>query len=191
MSKKKSVGKARPKRNNSYVIPILVTVVFAVIALGAYLALSRAAENSVEFKWCELSEGSIGVYVGGDCVKVIRNATRVQQVVENVTNTYELANMRLLMFGSKTCPHCGAMNDFLTKEFQDKYFVVWVSTGENLNLTLFVEIATAEYEAGLPEQYAYAVPQILVLDGNGRVKAIVIGELTDKKFWSSLLEKLS
>jgi glutaredoxin-related protein len=187
---KKKIDKTKPRRNKGYRIPILVIVVFAVIAVGAYVALTRMAVNNNDYKRCEYGEGSLGIYIGGDCVKSINNETliqRIQQVVGNVSSTYGLANVKLIMFGSKTCPHCQKMNEFFTAEFREEYFPVWVS-GENL--TWFVEIASVEYEVGLPEQYSYAVPQTLVLDRNGLVKAIVIGEIVDKKFWAAMLENV-
>ncbi len=187
MSKKNPI-KGKSKRKNSNLLPILITIIFAAVAIGAYVALSKMASTDNDYQLGELREGSINVYVGGNLFNVITNVTRIQQVVENIISTYNLENITFLMFGTRTCPHCGAMNDFFTTEFRDEYFVVWLSGGENM--TWFVEIASAEYEAGFPEQYAYAVPQTLVLDGDGQVRAIVIGELTDKNFWASLLEKI-
>jgi hypothetical protein len=188
---KRKIYKTKPRRDKGYRIPILVTVVFAVIAVGAYAALTRMAENNNNYEWCEHREGSLGIYIGGFCVKLVSNETlvqRIQQVVENVTTTYGLANVRLIMFGTKACPYCLKMNEFFTAEFREEYFPVWLP-GENL--TWFVEIALVlEYEVGIPQQYSYAVPQTLVLDRNGLVKAIVIGEIVDKEFWAAMLESM-
>jgi len=194
---KKRIYKTKPRRDKGYRIPILVTVVFAVIAVGAYVALTRTAENNNNYKWCEHREGSLGIYIGGFCVKSVSNETlvqRVQQVVENVTTTYGLANVKLIMFGTKACPHCLKMNEFFTAEFREEYFPVWLPyTREqppDVNSTWFSEIFFVELEVGIPQQYSRGVPQTLVLDRNGLVKAIIIGEIVDKEFWAAMLESM-
>jgi hypothetical protein len=55
------------------------------------------------------------------------------------------------------------------------------------NLKLFQKLAEIEQRNGLPKDYAYSVPQTLVIKNNTPI-AIVIGEVIDVAFWQKLIE---
>lgn len=90
----------------------------------------------------------------------------------------------LVVFGSKSCPHCMALHDFFSKNYQEKYYFFWVEDAASLNL--FYKLATIEINHGLSHNYALAVPQTLVLV-DGVPVAIVVGEVTNTKFWNELM----
>ncbi|MFN3267635.1 MAG: hypothetical protein ACK416_00080 [Zestosphaera sp.] len=90
----------------------------------------------------------------------------------------------LVVFGSKSCPHCKALHDFFNENYQGKYYFFWVEDAAASNL--FRELATIELNHGLSQNYALAVPQTLVLV-DGAPVAIVIGEVTNTKFWNELM----
>ncbi len=55
------------------------------------------------------------------------------------------------------------------------------------NLKLFQKLAEIERRNGLSTDYAYSVPQTLVIKNNTAI-AIVIGEVIDASFWQKLIE---
>jgi len=101
----------------------------------------------------------------------------------NVIVGSSLANYNFITFGSKTCPHCKNLHDFFSKNYQGRYYFLWVEDADGSRL--FYELYKAEINHGLSQDYAYAVPQTLVLR-DGAPIAVVIGEVTDVKFWNQL-----
>ena len=96
----------------------------------------------------------------------------------------DLTNYNFVTFGSKTCPHCRNLHDFFSKNYQGRYYFLWVEDSDGSRL--FYELYKAEVKHGLSQDYAYAVPQTLVLR-DGAPIAVVIGEVTDVKFWNQLI----
>ena len=94
-----------------------------------------------------------------------------------------LANYNFVTFGSKSCPHCKALHDFFSSNYQGRYCFFWVEDTESSKL--FYKLAVVETNYGLG-QYAGAVPQTLVFR-DGSLIAIVIGEVTDTRFWDQLI----
>lgn len=101
-----------------------------------------------------------------------------------IVSSDNLASLNFVMFGSKTCPHCKALHDFFSANYQEKSYFFWVedTTGSNL----FYELVKAEINHGLSQNYALAVPQTLVLR-EGTPIAVVIGEVTSTEFWNQLM----
>ncbi|PUA32555.1 MAG: hypothetical protein B7O98_07875 [Zestosphaera tikiterensis] len=95
-----------------------------------------------------------------------------------------LDGLRLITFGSQSCPHCRALHDFFSKNYVGMYTFFWVE--DKVGSELFAYLAGVEVSYGLSTNYAYAVPQTLVLS-EGRAVAIVIGEVTNVDFWNGLL----
>lgn len=100
-------------------------------------------------------------------------------LIESSNLTYNL-----VVFGSRGCPHCRALHDFFNENYQDRCYFFWVEDAAASNL--FRELATIELNHGLSQNYALAVPQTLVLV-DGAPVAIVIGEVTNTRFWNELM----
>ncbi len=98
--------------------------------------------------------------------------------------TQTLESLRLVAFGSQSCPHCRALHNFFSKNYVGIYTFFWVE--DRVSSELFAYLARVEISYGLSNNYAYAVPQTLVLS-EGKAVAIVIGEVTNASFWNHLL----
>lgn len=191
MTKKKNSDRKLPKRKGTpgFLVPLVLIGIFVAIGAVAYFLLTRMNSNNT-YQIPQHGENEIGIFMSGKYFQSINSTDLLQSLIENITSVYNISNVRLLMFGSPGCPHCRAMDTFFNENYPGIYEVIWITgSGGSLNLTWFVSLASEEVQQGIPEQYATAVPQILVLDGSGRLRGIVIGEITDKAFWDLLLEK--
>ncbi|MEO3993950.1 MAG: hypothetical protein QN229_06590 [Desulfurococcaceae archaeon TW002] len=100
-------------------------------------------------------------------------------LIESSSLTYNL-----VVFGSRSCPHCKTLHDFFSEKYQEKYYFFWVEDAAASNL--FSKLAMIELNHGLSQNYALAVPQTLVLV-DGTPVAIVVGVVTNTKFWNELM----
>ncbi len=114
-------------------------------------------------------------------------ASGKQQVLLRTCNTLSpsTSNNTIYYFyliGSSTCPHCGAMKDFLIKTYGEDHFYF---CDAYTNLTCYEKI-TEIYQLFKDEAFG-AVPQVYVVY-NCTLSAIIIGEARNKEFLDSLLK---
>ena len=93
---------------------------------------------------------------------------------------------RIIMFGLTTCPHCHAQQEFFETEIPGKVLYLWIDMDDRAG-SLFSQLTNLEISKGAPPQYVLGVPHIIVLDRDGGLVAVVIGEAKDKGFWDRLL----
>lgn len=101
-----------------------------------------------------------------------------------VVGNDNLSKYSLIVFGSKTCPHCRALHEFFDYNYKNKYYFFWIEDSEGADL--LSKLFMIEVNHGLREDFARAVPQTLVLV-NGSPVAIVIGGVTNAEFWGRLV----
>jgi len=181
---------SKRKGTPGFVITLIVIGIFVIIGSVAYFLLTRMGSNEVSYQIPQVGENQIGVFLSGRYVQSINSTDKLQRVIEEINTSYDISSIRIIMFGSLTCPHCKAMDAFFSENYSGIYRVIWITGGSNSSLNWFVEIASEEVQQGIPEQYAGAVPHTLILDNSSRLRAIVIGEITDKGFWDLLLGKM-
>jgi len=85
------------------------------------------------------------------------------------------------VYGSTTCPHCHALLDFLRTCFGEKHIYFCPVNVDPLCMDRLVQLCRL-----LKLRYA-VVPLTLVVCGD-RVKAIVVGQVCSRSFWTELLE---
>ncbi|MET1160518.1 MAG: hypothetical protein ABWW65_06105 [Thermoprotei archaeon] len=94
-------------------------------------------------------------------------------------DTQPNAEYYFYIYGTHTCPHCRAMESFLTNVYGDEHVFFCEVQGNTACNSKFLELASV----GLPA----AVPQTFIVY-NCTVSALVIGEYRDKTVFDKLLQ---
>lgn len=95
-----------------------------------------------------------------------------------------VSKVKLAMFGATWCPYCKVLKEFLEANYPDTTCFMWVDTSVVAS-NAFTYLGYLEAQSGFL-QHAREIPQTVVLS-NGVTKAVVIGAVTDKEFWSRLI----
>ncbi|AFL66310.1 thioredoxin family protein [Desulfurococcus amylolyticus] len=175
----KSTSKNKGRTNKSNVILLLIPVVVFIAAI-AILLLAWSQPGG--------SSGNIAFYLGtSKYMNIDITSSEWRNIYNNLTQIAQLnESTRIIMFGLTTCPHCHAQQEFFETEMSGKVLYLWIDMDEKVS-SLFSQLTNLEISKGAPPQYALGVPHIIVLDKNGGLVAVVIGEAEDKGFWDRLL----
>lgn len=170
---KAKTGKTRGSRYRGFLIFIPVIALVVIIAVLALM-------------W-QPPSGSIPVYLGTSKYAGISITdsewSRVYNDILSIARIND--SVRIIFFGSTTCPHCHAQSEFFNTTMPDRVVYLWVEDSDVEKV--FTELFNLEVSKGLSPSYAGGVPHMLVIDENKRLKAIVIGEVEDPAFWNTLL----
>lgn len=178
------MGKKRGNKNKDALMYIIVGGVIVALVLVIYLLATSPIESPTP------SQCNVGVslYYGTKLQKCLTlNESAVTEILANLRARYNISSSkRIIQFGATWCPHCNRMHQFFEQYYGDKVIFIWVDEDKD-GSALFNRLVDLEVAAGVDYNYAGGVPHILVLDRNGNVQAIVIGEAVDKSFWDGLL----
>ncbi|ACL10681.1 hypothetical protein DKAM_0355 [Desulfurococcus amylolyticus 1221n] len=174
----KSASKNKGGTNKSNVIFLLIPVVVFITAIAILLAWNQPGGSG----------GNTAFYLGtSKYMNIDITSSEWKNIYNNLTQIAQLnESTRIIMFGLTTCPHCHAQQEFFESEMSGKVLYLWVDMDEKAG-SLFSQLTNLEISKGAPPQYALGVPHIIVLDKNGELVAVVIGEAKDKGFWDRLL----
>ncbi|MEL9908411.1 MAG: thioredoxin family protein [Desulfurococcus sp.] len=174
----KSTSKNKGRTDKGNVIFLLIPVVVFIAAIAILLLWNQPGGGS----------GNIAFYLGtSKYMDIDITSSEWENIYNNLTQIVELnESTRIVMFGLTTCPHCHAQQEFFNTEMPGKALYLWIDTDKRVE-SLFSQLTNLEISKGVPPQYVLGVPHILVLDKNGGLVAVVIGEAEDKGFWDRLL----
>ena len=127
------------------------------------------------------------VYLGTSKLTVINiTETEWSRIYSDISSIARINDsIRIIFFGSITCPHCHAQSGFFNTTMSSRVVYLWIEN--NTVASVFFELYNLEVSKGLSPNYAGGVPHMLVIDENKKLKAIVIGEAEDTAFWNTLL----
>ncbi len=175
-------GKKRRKngsRSSTLLVTLIVIVVISILII--YYVYTHFPTSPISSK--PLNQQYIPLYVDSLTYKII-DVDSVSSIVSETVDSSQRELINLIAFGSLTCPHCKNLHDFFERYFKDRYIFLWVENTDTA--ILFRRLAQIEQNNGVPLNYAYAVPQTIVVK-HGKPVAIVIGSTLDVSFWQNLL----
>jgi len=166
--------KEKPKLSLLYVVVIVLIILVSISVVIISISFNKTPRNG---------EG-VPLYLGSRIFgKIVVDELEVS--LSQFQDT-ALPNPCILMFGLTTCPHCHNMYEFFQKHYPDNYRAFWIDT-DRTAAELFMMLVDIETKNGVPQHYAMAVPQTVIVV-NSKVKAVVIGEVQEAEFWENLLK---
>lgn len=174
-------AKTRKTRGSRYGRFLVFMPVIALVTIIAVLALMWQPPSNMP------SSGGVPVYLG---TKKYADINITESEWSEVYNSISFIagindSVRIIFFGSTTCPHCHAQSEFFNATMPSRVVYLWIE--DNDVGGVFYNLFKLEVSKGLNPNYAGGVPHMLVIDENKRLRAIVIGEAEDPAFWNILL----
>ncbi len=118
------------------------------------------------------------------CVSILIALLTIFIVLATVFSTAlaEDRNIIFYMYFSYGCPHCKALKSFLYKEYGSEH-VVLADIADNENFERLYQVCAVYYRLG---KNLCGTPLTIVLK-DGKVIAIVLGEVRNTKFWNNII----
>lgn len=135
----------------------------------------------------DLESSGIPLYFGSERRMILRiDEEKAAELVQSVRESYSITEGKaIVMFGITTCPYCKMQHEALSPNPPAKYVAIWIDRDEK-GRELFIKLLEAESGAGAPLEEIGGVPHTVVIYDNS-IKAIVVGRVTDRSFWASLV----
>ncbi|WP_083799343.1 thioredoxin family protein [Desulfurococcus mucosus] len=157
---------------------LLVPIVAFIIIIAVMLLMWHQPTGSGGTPFYLSTERVAGVSFTGDEWRSIYSEISLKTPLND--------SIRIIFFGSTTCPHCHRQSEFFNATMPGKVLYLWVDVDQDAG-SVFSKVVNLEVSKGIPFNYAGGVPHMLVLGSGGELKAIVVGEALDQGFWSMLL----
>ncbi|MCS7110779.1 MAG: thioredoxin family protein [Ignisphaera sp.] len=173
-------ARKRRKSNGRRTLLLIVPIVLATSILVIYYVHIQPSPTPSSNR---TSNGDfIPLYVDASNYKI--DMSSVSLIISEAVENGKKEIINLIAFGSHTCPHCQNLHQLFEKHFKDRYIFLWIN--EPSSAALFRKLAQIEQNNGVPLNYAYSVPQTIVVK-DGKPVAIVVGGILDVAFWQDLL----
>lgn len=96
------------------------------------------------------------------------------------------AGVYLYLYGATWCPYCRSLDNFFNQAYPGRYYFCKIDLYEDCKTNLKALNEYLVRSKGIPSEILGGIPQTLVIRDGRYLLAIVIGGITDSKFWDEI-----